>query len=147
MESWNLEISDKIIIAGDWNSIQDVEMDKKGGREMSKSTVTESMSKLLNNWNVLDIWRKLNPLSKRFTYRQKRPLIQSRLDYFFITEEMEDLVYSVDIIPSIWSDHSCITLHIKHLEESEKGNGFWKMNNSLLKEPKYCDELKLKLNK
>ena len=50
-----------------------------------------------------------------------------------------------DIIPSIWSDHSCILLQINHFENSEKGSGYWKMNNSLLKDNEYVAQMNSKL--
>ena len=71
LETFNILPSDKLILGGDWNSIQNTELDKKGGKENPMHTVTKSMKDLVNNWNFLDIWRILNPLKKRYTYRQK----------------------------------------------------------------------------
>ena len=39
------------------------------------------------------------------------------------------------------TDHSAITLKLK-LQESVRGRGYWKFNNSLLKDKKYVDEVK-----
>ena len=46
-EDLNILPSDKLIIAGDWNSIQDTELDKKGGNLKATETVTESMKAIL----------------------------------------------------------------------------------------------------
>ena len=146
LQNLNVSSSDKIIIAGDWNSIQDVEFDKKGGNVNAGETVTESMNDLVNFMELADIWRVINPTTKRFTFRQKKPLIQSRLDYFYISHELQDYVYRADIIPSIWSDHSGILIEIKHLPEVERGKGHWKFNNSLLKDDKYVKDMTENLN-
>ena len=66
--------------------------------------------------------------------RQKTPPIGSRLDYWFISDTLHDFVKSTDIIPSIRSDHSAITLHI-NLDPTMteiNGKGYWKLNNSIL---------------
>lgn len=44
------------------------------------------------------------------------------------------MVNGVDRVPSIKTDHSAITLHLKDLENVSRGPGFWKMNQSLLKD-------------
>ena len=91
--SLNISINDKIIIAGDWNSIQNMTLDKKGGNKNQIETVTEGMKELINTFELVDIWRTVNPNLQRFTYRQKTPIIQSRLDYFMISPELEDMIY------------------------------------------------------
>ena len=146
-EDLNILPNEKLIIAGDWNSIQDIEWDKKGGNLKAIETVTESMKELIGNFELIDIWRLMHPETKRYTYRQKNPIIQSRLDYFYITNEVQDYVYKTDIIPSVWSDHSCITIYIKHLTERERGNGHWKFNSSLLKDAKYTKDMEENLTK
>ena len=46
-----------------------------------------------------------------------------------------------DIIPGYRADHSSITLRVK-LQNNERGRGYWKFNNSLLKDKSYVDEIK-----
>ena len=130
-----------IIMAGDWNSIQDVTLDKKGGAIKAHETVTDSMKTLLNSFDLIDIWRILHPLKTRFTFRQKTPLIQSQLDYFMISNEMQDYIHQSEVIPSIWSDHSCVTLYIKLLPENVRGNGYWKLNTTVLENQKYVNDM------
>jgi len=38
----------------------------------------------------VDIWGMRNPDNKRFTWRQKNPIIQRRLDYWFISDVLEE---------------------------------------------------------
>ena len=49
-------------MADDWNSMQDITLDKKGGATKPHETVTASMKTLLNSFDLIDIWRILNPL-------------------------------------------------------------------------------------
>ena len=58
--------------------------------------------------DLLDIWRVRHPKEKRFTWRQKTPIIQRRLDFWLISDGLQDDVVSVDIKPSVKSNHSAI---------------------------------------
>ena len=49
-----------------------------------------------------------NPTVTRSTWRQKRPIIQRRLDYWLVSDCLQGGIDSVDIKMSIKSDHSAI---------------------------------------
>ena len=82
-----------------------------------------------NDFDLVDIWRLRNPETKRFTWRQKNPFIQRRLDYWLISDFCQD---KADIIPSINSDHSAIILYFNSIDSQKRGPSFWKFNASLL---------------
>ena len=68
--------------------------------------------------------------------------LQSRgLDYWLVNDSLQDDIVSVDIIPSIKSDHSAITLSINGIDDSKRGPSFWKFNCSLVNDNNYCDVL------
>ena len=48
------------------------------------------------DFKMLVIWCIRNPTEKRFTWRQKTPLIQRRLDYLLISNDLQEDVESVD---------------------------------------------------
>lgn len=89
----------------------------------------------------MDIWRIYNPTVERYTFRQKTPLIQTRLDYFLISNNIQDLIVKTDILPSVRSDHSSITMHVKHLPKETRGTSHWKFNSSLIYDEGYVREL------
>ena len=105
------------------------------------------MRELLGQFDLVDIWRILNPEKRRYTFRQKTPLILSRLDYYMVSNSLQDNIVKTDIIPSIWSDHSAITLFVKHLPPTKKGNGYWKFNSSLVSDNKYVTDLCTEIEK
>ena len=86
----------------------------------------------------MDIWRVRNSECKRFTWRQKNPFIQRRLDYWLLSDSYQEEVEGVDIISSINSDHSAIVLHFNSIEEQRHGPSYWKFNASLLDDPDFC---------
>ena len=66
-----------------------------------------------------------------------------RLDYFLISKELRDLVTSCKIIHAPQTDHSAVSIAFKsETMDQKKGPGFWKFNNSLLKDEKYTNKLR-----
>ena len=63
-----------------------------GGRPSLKLSSLALFEHLAKKWDLCDIWRMRNPECKRFTYRQKTPLLQRRLDYFFISTNYKSLL-------------------------------------------------------
>ena len=55
------------------------------------------------------------------------------------------MVKDVDIVPSIKTDHFAISLHVKYLENVSRDPGFWKMNQSLLKDNAFVETMQEKL--
>ena len=84
------------------------------------------------------------PRKTRFTWRRTKPVIQSRIDRFYISDTMQYNISKADIIPGIRSDHSAIVLSIKPTKSIEEGGpNFWKFNNSLLNNTDFTNGLKL----
>ena len=147
LKTINYSVSDCILAAGDWNTIFSPDIDIKGGSRNCTNIASDEFMTFLNEYDLIDIWQMKNSLLERFTYRQKRPLIQTRLDYFLVNNYFQELVINTDIISSPWSDHSGITLEIKHLPLNEKGRGTWKFNNSFLEDQQFVSDLKRNIRK
>ena len=127
------------ILGGDWNVTIDPDMDKKGGiiDGTHRKKVREKVLTIMQKHGLADVWRSRNPDKVRFTYRQKTPLIQSRLDYWALSDILVDCVEDSSILSSPSPDHSAVTLHLKKLPDTRRGPGIWKFNNSLLKDEAY----------
>ena len=108
----NIDKNDFTIIGGDWNTILSPPIDKSGGQNLGGESITLEMKSLLLNLNLNDIWRIKNPYTHRYTFRQRKPLIQSRLDYFLVSHCAMDVIADAKILASYCSDHSCISLHL-----------------------------------
>ena len=78
--------------------------------EIPRYGVPEFM-KLLEFWDIVDIWRVRNP-KNGYTWRRKNPFIQSRIVYWLISDELQSLVKNVDIIPGVLSRDSAITINV-----------------------------------
>ena len=135
-----------VIIGGDFNcSLSD--KDKKGGNPITKkASVIKEIEHLCSCNNLIDIWRQLNPQLESFTWRNKSHKIQCRLDFFLISEKLTDLVTSCKIFHAPETDHSTISLHLQAKIKQDRGPGFWKFNNSLLRDEAYVNELRKNIN-
>ena len=121
--------------------IQNVQLDKLGGNDELKVRSLDMVNNLKIQYDLQDIWRILYPTNKRFTWRQKWPLIQCRLDFWLTSVNIQDTVVNADIIPGVFSDHSVIILKLDNKTEVNRGNGFWKLNCSLLDDINYISEI------
>ena len=91
--------------------------------------------------DLVDIWRIKNPDMKSFTWSQNSPAIFCPLDYWLISNSLQDLVTSTDIIPAIKTDHAAISIQLTNGENSIRGPGYWKMNTSILDEDEYLKDV------
>ena len=130
------------ICAGDFNTYMDPTLDKDGGKLEEISQYSSQLQLMLENYDLCDIWRTNNPCVKRYTWRQSKPLIQSRLDYFLIAQSFLQYVTSCEIKPSIKTDHSLLSLVLTFNTCDKRGPGLWKFNTSLLKDEVYLDYIK-----
>ena len=97
--------------------------------------------------DLCDIFRVRNPEVKRHSWRRKMPFKQHRLDYFLISDQLQDQIDQVDIIPSIQSDHSTLKLKVCRTKRSSKGPSYWKLNNSILQDKVFSELSKTEIPK
>ena len=76
---------------------------------------------MINELELIDIYRHLHSKTCRYTWRKKNPVKQARLDYFLVSENIVDIIHKCKVKPSYRSDHLTIELDIIHslLKNSE----------------------------
>lgn len=122
--------TDNILLGGDFNLCLNPKLDKTHQRESAqRSTYTDRMESLLDSLSLTDIWRDLNPNTRRYTFRRGK--YASRLNYWFISEHLVTSQSKTDITSTPLSDHDIISLKIGPNKIS-KGPGLWRFNNLLL---------------
>ena len=145
LKNENLDEEENIIVGGDFNCPLDTLLDKKGGIMIPRKSVVASIGCIQSELDLVDIWRVKNPSTKSYTWSQKSPHIFCSLDYWLISNNLHDLVRSVDIIPSIKTDHAVITLDLQNSDNEIKGPGFWKLNCALLEDDDYINDVSSKI--
>ena len=134
----------KIIIGGDFNVVNDPDLDCCGGTPKEKES-TKILHSICLNYDLIDIWRTRNPDCKLFTWKQKKPLIQRRLDFWRISDVCQDEVEETNIKTTIRIDHSAITISFNSLDEQARGPSYWKFNSSLVNDDYYVSMINQKI--
>ena len=133
-----------IIIGGDFNTYLNVSIDKKGGTSERQSEYSQLLQGFCQEMSLTDIWRIRHENIPGFTRKQKIKLglVQSRLDLWLISVQLEYHVKCVKIALGKSSDHSIISLELELMESHKRGKGLWKFNNDLLTDPIYVQLIK-----
>ena len=130
-----------LIIAGDWNTTFN-SIDKQGGLAWKETKYRNSLIYFMEAANLVDIYRKIHPKIKTFTYESKTLKLKSRIDFFLISGKFQHDVTKVETRASIAPDHKAVFLSINLNEEFKRRPGLWKFNNTLLQDEWYLQLIK-----
>ena len=131
--------NDNVIICGDFNLVMDPDLDTENYKQVNNPKARIVVKDLLEELEYMDAWRILNEDKKGFTWKKLNPVRkQARLDYFLISWFMYIYHDDCKIVPGYRTDHSGLVLKLNFFEQ-ERGKGYWKFNNSLLKDKKYIE--------
>ena len=72
-----------------------------------------SIVDLMDELDLVDIYRKLHPNTKAFTYELKSLKLRSRIDYFLVSNTIAVNATRAEIRPSIAPDHKAISCLLK----------------------------------
>ena len=102
-----------LVVGGDFNMIRNNTLDYLGqSSQRISNRFNQEFETFMEENHLLDIWRTRHPLKRQFTYTKKHPFMQSRLDYWMISECLEEMVTECDIMPSLAPDHHSIFMHL-----------------------------------
>ena len=117
---------ENIIVAGDFNSIIDAYLDKGFNMKSFCKQSSDTLQKLIDDNDLLDIWRYRNQFKREFTRQQivQDNIKQSRIDYIFISKSLIPFVSNTFVKYASRSDHNivCLKLDLSHVE---RGQGVW----------------------
>ena len=130
-----------IILCGDWNLVQDQALDTKFYRRNNNIKSREKVNTIKEIYDLCDPWRIYNPHRRQYTWFQRNPKNNFRLDFYLISGDIMNLTHKTDIKPGHRSDHSIINLTLKILNDV-RGKVFWKLNTSLLRDSEYSTLIK-----
>jgi exonuclease III len=81
-----------LIIAGDLN-VALGPLDYRGSRPShSNNNSCKALISLMDEFNLIDVWRNEHPLLRAYTRHQKNPPVLSRLDYILVSSNLADNV-------------------------------------------------------
>ena len=135
--------NDNIITCGDWNLVINPDLDTNNYLHINNPRArNEVLDSIIEEDGFLDTYRIFHEEKREYTWSRRNPVRkQARLDFFLTSFECFLYVYATNIIPGYRTDHSGVTLELT-LNENERGRGYWKFNNSLLKDHSYIQIVK-----
>ena len=93
------------IVLGDFNLVLNQILDTNNYTTVNNPRAREKLLEIMDDSQLLDYYRILNPDKKVFTWRRKTPFKQARLDYILISESLSNIVEQILIKPGYRSDH------------------------------------------
>uniref|UniRef100_A0A670KGT6 Reverse transcriptase domain-containing protein n=1 Tax=Podarcis muralis TaxID=64176 RepID=A0A670KGT6_PODMU len=132
----------KIVLMGDLNGVVSLEADRcrEGGSKNGR--LPKSFFSMVDNSNLIDIWRLKHPLDKQFTFHSEPNQSMSRIDQIWISTELCPRIKLIEIRSRIISDHNPIELEIKSLEPRSFR---WRLKDYLLEDQKIVERAQERL--
>ena len=132
------------IVAGDFNCVMDMKLDKYGGDPKARNSAACFLQAINARFDLCDIWRKRHRNERNFTWTGKNTwdnsLIRTRIDFFLASKTLDPFVSGTHIGPYPYSDHDYTSL-LLDLDQVVRGPGFWHFNNELLKDIAFQAEI------
>ena len=136
-----LEKGNNTILAGDFNMIEDIFLDKLGGNTSNTHlTGLNKLTEIKNEHKLVDIWRKTNPSKRHFIYHNADKTIHSRLDRIYISKAIKTKTCKIN--PISLSDHDSVSVILQISKENPRGPDIGKLNTSTLKQKKFQEIFK-----
>ena len=136
--------NDLYIICGDFNLTLNPNLDCFNYKHINNPKARNFITNMIKENNLFDTFRELHPSLRRYTWRRKTPLKQSRLDFFLVTENIVNSIKKCKIETGYKSDHSMVTLTLA-MDKFEHCKSLWKHNNSLLTDTEYLKIINSKI--
>ena len=105
------EINSNIVIVGDFNTPL-TPMDRSTKQKISKET--QSLNDTMDQLDLIDIYRTFHPKTMNFTFFSSAHRTFSRIDHILGCKSSLDKFKKIEIIPSIFSDHSVVRLDVNY---------------------------------
>ncbi len=146
IDTWRVAHNcDQLMITGDFNCVLN-QNDKNTESRIDRDDSSKELQELINQLNLIDIWRKYNKDKKQFTWRQintnnNNRNVAVRLDRWYISPSLLGNVEKCYIVPCTISDHLPVMLKLCNLNKIKRGRGVWKFNNSLLQCNDFCTKV------
>lgn len=136
MEKWK-----RVMIAGDFNTVFS-QMDMVNGMIFKSDVGRKELRSLMEEKNMIDVWRERNGKKKEYTRRQLvgNFMCQTRIDYFLSTRNLECFIDGVFYKETTLSDHKMVLMRMDFKREM-KGPGVWILNTGVLKEQHFKKEI------
>ena len=96
----------------------------------------------MDQLDLIDIYRIFHPKTMNFTFFLKHIGTFSRINHILGDKSSLGKFKKIEIIPSIFSDHSAVRLDLNYWRKTIKNSNIWRLNNTLLNNQQITEEIK-----
>ena len=143
LTSMKEEINNNTIIVGDFNTPL-TPMDGSTKQKINKETQT--LNDTMDQSELIGIYRTFHSKTMNSTFFSSAHGTFSRIDHILGHESSLGKFKNIEIIPSIFSDHSAIRLDVNYRGKTIKNSNIWRLNNMLLNNQQITEEIKKNQN-
>ena len=101
----------------------------------------------MDQLDLIDIYRTFHPKTTNFTFFSSAHGTFSRIGHILGHKSSLDKFKKIEIIPSIFSDHSTVRLDVNYRRKTTKNSNIWRLSNTLLNNQQVTEEIKKKKSK
>ena len=132
------EINNNTIIVGDFNTPL-TPMDRSTKQKINKETQT--LNNTIHQLDLIDIYRTFHPKTMNFTFFSSVHGTFSRIDHVLRHKSSLGKFKNIEIIPSIFSDHSAVRFDVNYMRKTIKNSNIWRLNSMLLNNQQITKEI------
>lgn len=131
-----------IIMLGDFNTVFS-KQDMADGMVFKSDTGRKELKSLMEENNMIDVWRERNEKKREFSRRQivGNFMCQTRIDMVLCTRNIEDFIEKLRYEETSLSDHKPFFIHLDW-DTGKRGPGVWVLNTDILKDEHYVLTIK-----
>ena len=115
-------------------------MDRSTKQKSNKETQT--LNDTIGQLDLIDIYRTFHPKTINFSFFSSAHGTFSRIDHILGHKSSLGKFKTVEIIPSIFSDHNAVRLDVSYRRKAIKNSNIWRLNNTLLNNQQITEEIK-----
>ena len=113
-----------------------VELDRKNTFSNNNKS-RDIVEDMMDMYNLKDVWRTYYPEKKEFSwFKIGQETKASRIDFALVSAGMDQKVENCMYLPGIQTDHRAFFIFVE-FDPFERGKGYWKFNNSYLKDKNF----------
>ena len=131
------EINNNTIRVGDFN-ISLTPMDRSTKQKINKETQT--VNDTIDQLDLIDIYRTFYPKTMKSNFFSSTRGTFSRRGHIPGHKFSLGKFKNIEIIPSIFSNHNAVRLHVNYRRKTIKNSNIWRLKNTLLNNQQITEE-------
>ena len=131
---------DFLFLGGDFNCTEDATLDRNHAEPHPASQ--HALRQLVHTHGLVDIWRRVHPDSRQYTWSHLREnrVSLARLDRIYCFKHLFNLVQDCFIMPAVFSDHSLLLCKVL-IRNFKPKSAYWHFNSVLVHDKSFREVL------